>query len=116
MSTRRYNFKLCMNGFCSVGNAILNCNLYEGRWIQYRRDFNYKNSSCIPEARNCLLHGRVDKDFLNWRWKPYACNLPKFDPKIFLDMVRGNKMAFIGDSFSMNQMESLVCLLSKVIR
>ncbi|EXC31595.1 hypothetical protein L484_008391 [Morus notabilis] len=91
------------------------CDLFTGRWVedQLGRSF-YTNSSCttIPDSKNCFKNGREDKDFLNWRWKPEKCELPRFDAKNFLEMVRGKKMAFIGDSVARNHMESLLCVLS----
>ncbi|KAE8665672.1 Protein ALTERED XYLOGLUCAN 4-like [Hibiscus syriacus] len=51
---------------------------------------------------------------MNWRWKPHECVLLRFDPQIFLEFVRGKKLAFIGDSLARNHMESLLCFLSKV--
>ena len=53
-------------------------------------------------------------DFLNWKWKPENCELPSFDAKRFLEMSRGKKMAFVGDSVARNHIESLLCLLSQV--
>ncbi|KAL7100756.1 hypothetical protein ACP275_08G014700 [Erythranthe tilingii] len=90
------------------------CDLSEGRWISDRRDSSYTNYSCrtIPFMRNCFLHGRKDTDFLHWRWKPEQCDLPRFSPGNFLTALKGKTMAFIGDSISRNQMESLLCLLS----
>ncbi|KAF3439133.1 hypothetical protein FNV43_RR17408 [Rhamnella rubrinervis] len=84
--------------------------------VQKLRRSLYTNSSCamIPDSKNCFKNGREDNEFLNWRWKPNECELPRFDPKAFLEMVRGKKMAFIGDSVSRNHMESLFCLLSRV--
>lgn len=92
------------------------CDLFKGQWIQELRGVLYTNSSCatIPDSKNCFKHGRKDKDFLNWRWKPEECELPRFNPKAFLELVRGKKMAFIGDSVARNQLESLICLLSQV--
>ncbi|KAL6500036.1 hypothetical protein OROGR_027946 [Orobanche gracilis] len=40
------------------------------------------------------------------------CELPRFDPRMFLSIVRGKTMAFVGDSIAKNQMDSLLCLLS----
>jgi len=51
---------------------------------------------------------------VSWKWAPDQCDLPRFDPGIFLETVRGKKMAFIGDSLARNHMESLLCLLSQV--
>ncbi|PKI34340.1 hypothetical protein CRG98_045256 [Punica granatum] len=91
------------------------CDLFVGRWVPDLRGPSYTNSSCrtIPESKNCFLQGRPDRDFLSWRWKPERCELPRFDPKVFLETVRGKTMAFIGDSVARNQMESLLCLLSQ---
>ncbi|CAK8533690.1 unnamed protein product [Lathyrus sativus] len=92
------------------------CDIFKGHWIRGLRGSSYyTNSSCptIPDSKNCFKHGRMDSDFLNWKWKPEKCDLPMFDPKIFLNIVRGKKMAFIGDSVARNHMDSLLCLLSQ---
>ncbi|CAN8266093.1 unnamed protein product [Cochlearia groenlandica] len=90
------------------------CDLFKGHWVPDKRGSLYTNSSCltIPDSKNCIKHGRQDRDFLSWKWKPNGCNLPRFNPKAFLGMVRGKKMSFIGDSVARNHMESLLCLLS----
>ncbi|KAL2523373.1 Protein ALTERED XYLOGLUCAN 4-like [Forsythia ovata] len=95
-------------------NGGRSCNLFKGQWIPDTRDSLYTNFSCttIPYRRNCFFHGRKDRDFLHWRWKPEQCELPRFSPKTFLSIVQGKTMAFIGDSLARNQMESLLCLLS----
>ncbi|PON75982.1 Altered xyloglucan 4-like [Trema orientale] len=94
--------------------VVENCDLFTGHWIPELRGSLYTNSSCtsIPDSKNCFKNGREDMDFLNWRWKPEKCDLPRFDAKAFLEMVRGKKMAFIGDSVARNHIESLLCLLS----
>ncbi|KAJ7974521.1 Trichome birefringence-like family [Quillaja saponaria] len=92
------------------------CDLFMGHWVPaVNRSSFYTNSSCptIPESKNCFKNGRKDNDFLNWKWKPEKCELPRFDSKTFLDFVRGKKMAFVGDSVARNHMESLLCLLSQ---
>ncbi|KAK9925233.1 hypothetical protein M0R45_033562 [Rubus argutus] len=91
------------------------CDLFKGQWVPDLRGPLYTNSSCrsIPESKNCFKNGRKDTDFLNWKWKPEKCELPEFDPKAFLEIVRGKKMAFIGDSVARNHVESLLCLLSQ---
>ncbi|XP_042490522.1 protein ALTERED XYLOGLUCAN 4-like isoform X2 [Macadamia integrifolia] len=90
------------------------CDLFKGRWIQDLKGSLYTNWSCrtLPDSKNCGKHGRKDKDYLQWRWKPNECELPRFDPKTFFRIVHGKKLAFIGDSVARNQMESLLCLLS----
>ncbi|KAJ0986810.1 hypothetical protein J5N97_005166 [Dioscorea zingiberensis] len=61
-----------------------------------------------------MKYGRPDTEFLRWRWKPEGCELLRFDPAIFLDMVREKSLAFVGDSIARNHMQSLMCMLSKV--
>ncbi|KAF5749952.1 protein YLS7-like [Tripterygium wilfordii] len=61
-----------------------------------------------------MKYGRPDSEFMKWRWKPDGCELPIFNPSQFLEIVRGKSMAFVGDSVSRNQMQSLICLLSRV--
>lgn len=92
------------------------CDLFKGRWIPDLNGSLYTNWTCsmLPDSKNCGKYGRRDVDYMNWRWKPDECELPRFNPKIFLSIVRGKKLAFIGDSVARNQMESLLCLLSQV--
>lgn len=92
------------------------CNWFQGHWIPDTEGPQYTNSSCrtLPKWMNCFLNGRQDTDFINWRWKPDKCDLPRFDPKKFLEFVRGKKLAFVGDSLARNHMESFLCLLSTV--
>ncbi|XP_074303601.1 xyloglucan O-acetyltransferase 3-like [Silene latifolia] len=94
---------------------ISRCDLFDGQWVQDPKGPLYKNTSCstIPSSKNCFLHGRNDTEFLYWRWKPYGCELTRFEPTTFLDIVRDKRLAFIGDSVARNQMESLLCLLSQ---
>ena len=82
-----------------------------------RTPYYYTNRSCplIQEHQNCLKYGRPDLGFLRWRWRPAACELPRFDAAAFLDVVRGRSLAFVGDSLARNHMQSLLCLLCKVL-
>ncbi|KAJ7951273.1 Protein trichome birefringence-like [Quillaja saponaria] len=61
-----------------------------------------------------MRNGRPDSDYLYWRWSPRDCDLPKFNPNNFLDLMRNKSWAFIGDSISRNQVQSLLCILSQV--
>lgn len=92
------------------------CNLFSGKWVPYLKGPYYSNDTCpfITDKQNCFMHGRPDREFLKWRWKPDECELPLFDAALFLKLVRGKSMAFVGDSVGRNQMESLLCLLNSV--
>ncbi|XP_071918299.1 xyloglucan O-acetyltransferase 3-like [Coffea arabica] len=91
------------------------CDLSKGRWIRDVKEPLYTNFSCktLPHHKNCFLHGRMDRDFLHWRWKPDQCELPVFNPRSFLNIVKGKTMGFIGDSLARNHVDSLLCLLSE---
>ncbi|EXC20899.1 hypothetical protein L484_012975 [Morus notabilis] len=92
------------------------CDLYQGSWIFDSLGPVYTNNTCpiLTQMQNCQGNGRPDKDYENWRWKPEKCDLPRFDGRKFLDLMRGKTIAFIGDSVARNQMESLLCMLWQV--
>ncbi|XP_073010102.1 xyloglucan O-acetyltransferase 3-like isoform X2 [Typha latifolia] len=90
------------------------CDISIGKWVKEPRGPIYTNMTCstLPDFKNCQKYGK-EQSYLYWRWKPDGCDLPRFDPERFLGVVRGKKLAFIGDSLARNQMESLLCLLSQ---
>ncbi|KFK25820.1 hypothetical protein AALP_AA8G165600 [Arabis alpina] len=92
------------------------CDLFTGEWVPNEDAPYYTNTTCseIHPHQNCMKNGRPDTGFMRYRWKPDGCDLPIFDPREFLEMARGKAMGFVGDSVSRNQVQSLVCLLSRV--
>lgn len=92
------------------------CDMFSGEWVPNPDAPYYTNRTCwaIHEHQNCMKYGRPDSEFMKWRWKPDGCELPVFNPAQFLELVRDKSMAFVGDSISRNQMQSLICLLSRV--
>ncbi|XP_049374113.1 protein trichome birefringence-like 41 [Solanum verrucosum] len=89
------------------------CDLFQGNWI-YDNSYPFYNSSIcsfIEGQFNCQGNGRPDKLYLKYKWKPNACELPKFEGLEFLKRVKGKKIMFIGDSLSLNQWQSLTCML-----
>lgn len=100
----------------SVQSINEKCDLFSGEWIPNPDAPYYTNTTCwaIHEHQNCMKYGRPDSEFMKWRWKPHECNLPIFNPAQFLEVVRGKSLAFVGDSVGRNQMQSLICLLSRV--
>lgn len=97
-------------------NYVVGCDLYHGKWIYDSGGPLYKNDSCpvLTQTQNCQGNGRPDRGYENWRWKPNQCDLPRFDARKFLDLMKGKTIAFIGDSIARNQMESMLCILWQV--
>ncbi|KAJ9171490.1 hypothetical protein P3X46_014851 [Hevea brasiliensis] len=92
------------------------CDLFTGDWIPDPSGPFYTDRSClaIEGHQNCMKNGRPDSGYLYWRWNPLGCDLPRFNPKKFLDLMRNKSWAFIGDSISRNHVQSLLCILSQV--
>ncbi|KAL2608300.1 hypothetical protein R1flu_026873 [Riccia fluitans] len=92
------------------------CVLYDGDWVEDPEGPLYTNETCFYKhaQQDCMSNGRPDTSYLYWKWKPRNCELPRFDAKAFLVMFRCKTIAFVGDSLSRNQMQSLLCMLSQV--
>lgn len=89
------------------------CDLYKGKWVYDSAGPLYTNNTCpvLTQMQNCQGNGRPDKDYEYYKWKPDQCNLPRFNPRKFLELMRGKTLAYIGDSVARNQMESMLCIL-----
>ncbi|GLJ17098.1 hypothetical protein SUGI_0295750 [Cryptomeria japonica] len=92
------------------------CDFSQGKWVHDSLGPLYKNDSCpiLSQPQNCQGNGRPDKDYENWRWQPMSCDLPRLDAHKFLELMHGKTLAFVGDSVSRNQMESMMCILWQV--
>lgn len=54
------------------------CDYFEGSWVYGESYPLYNASSCPFIGFNCLNNGRPDHDYLKYRWKPNACDLPRY--------------------------------------
>ncbi|KAI3465879.1 hypothetical protein Pfo_022542 [Paulownia fortunei] len=89
------------------------CDLYEGRWVFDKSYPLYDSERCplILQQFNCMGNGRPDLHYQKYRWQPNNCNLIRWDGREFGRRVRGKRIMFVGDSLSMNQWQSLGCMI-----
>lgn len=69
------------NAESEVVEKMRGCDLYKGSWVKDDEYPLYQPGSCpyVDEAFDCQRNGRRDSDYLNWRWKPDGCDLPRYD-------------------------------------
>ncbi|XP_039128581.1 protein trichome birefringence-like 6 [Dioscorea cayenensis subsp. rotundata] len=103
------------NGEKEVGST---CDVSDGKWVYDSKYPLYTNDSCpfIDGGFSCEANGRLDREYLKWRWQPNGCNIPRFNPVKMLELIRGKRLVFVGDSINRNQWESMLCMLRGAIR
>ncbi|KAK1563471.1 hypothetical protein Q3G72_028033 [Acer saccharum] len=91
----------------------MNCDLFDGKWVYDDSYPLYKQGSCsfIDHEFNCFQNGRHDTDYQKMKWKPKGCNLPRLDGVHMLELLRGKRLVFVGDSLNRNMWESMLCIL-----
>ncbi|KAF3442658.1 hypothetical protein FNV43_RR16574 [Rhamnella rubrinervis] len=93
--------------------SLMKCDLFDGNWVRDDSYPLYKPGSCslIDEQFNCIRNGRPDKDYQKYKWKPKHCTLPRLDGSRMLELLKGKRLVFVGDSLNRNMWESLLCIL-----
>ncbi|XP_031093661.1 protein trichome birefringence-like [Ipomoea triloba] len=106
------------NGSEDLIKSLLKCDFFDGNWVKDESYPLYKPGSCslIDEQFNCFLNGRPDNDYFKYRWKPNACTLPRLNATHMLEILRGKRLVFVGDSLNRNMWESLVCILRSSVK
>ncbi|XP_058740457.1 protein trichome birefringence-like 6 [Vicia villosa] len=94
------------------------CDLSKGYWVFDERYPLYGGDSCpfVDEGFDCEGNGRLDRNFTKWRWQPQDCDLPRFNATKMLEMIRGKRLVFVGDSINRNQWESMLCMLLSAVK
>ncbi|CAN4113399.1 unnamed protein product [Withania somnifera] len=94
------------------------CDITKGKWVFDESYPLYTNASCpyIDEGFSCETNGRLDKNYMKWRWQPQDCDIPRFNATQMLELIRGMRLVFVGDSINRNQWESMLCLLMGAIK
>ncbi|XP_047314101.1 protein trichome birefringence-like 4 [Impatiens glandulifera] len=97
-----------------IKTHLNSCNIFHGKWVLDKRSRpHYKPGSCpyVDSAFNCFKNGRTDSNYFQLRWKPHGCNIPRFNGTKMLELLRGKRVVFVGDSLNRNMWQSLVCSL-----
>ncbi|KAH6827460.1 trichome birefringence-like protein [Perilla frutescens var. hirtella] len=112
------NAATAKKGTDDLMKSLMNCDFFDGNWERDDSYPLYKPNSCslIDEQFNCFLNGRPDNGYLKLKWKPKGCTLPRLDGSHLLEMLRGKRLVFVGDSLNRNMWESLICILRNSVR
>ncbi|KAL9671761.1 hypothetical protein QQ045_009334 [Rhodiola kirilowii] len=96
-------------------SKLSSCDLFDGQWVVDDAYPIYKPISCpyVDKAFDCFKNGRPDSGFLKLRWRPRNCDIPRFNGTKMLQLLRGKRLVFVGDSLNRNMWESLICAVSE---
>ncbi|PIN07814.1 hypothetical protein CDL12_19633 [Handroanthus impetiginosus] len=105
-------------GIDDLIKSLMNCDLFDGNWVRDDSYPLYKPGSCslIDEQFNCFLNGRPDNGYYKLKWKPKGCSLPRLNGSHMLELLRGKRLVFVGDSLNRNMWESLICILRNSVK
>uniref|UniRef100_A0A1J3JY25 Protein trichome birefringence-like 6 n=1 Tax=Noccaea caerulescens TaxID=107243 RepID=A0A1J3JY25_NOCCA len=97
---------------------IEECDVTKGKWVYDSEYPVYTNASCplIDEGFACESNGRLDLNYTKLRWEPQDCDAPRFNATKMLEMIRGKRLVFVGDSINRNQWESMLCMLFQAVK
>lgn len=95
------------------------CDFSDGSWIY---DPNHRSarydSSCkeIFKGWNCVRNNKTNGlEISKWRWKPKDCDLPSFDPLIFLETHRNTNIGTLCSRIWPYVVSFLHCLLEALL-
>lgn len=73
--------------FSNVDGDVDTCDVFDGNWVPDDGYPLYNAFECpfVEQGFNCLANGRVDEDYLKWRWKPKNCNIPRVNVQHVLE-------------------------------
>ncbi|XP_072964042.1 protein trichome birefringence-like 4 [Typha angustifolia] len=94
------------------------CDLFDGRWVIDDSAPSYPPGSCpfVDGSFDCFRNGRPDHNYTKLRWQPKGCSIPRLEGMKMLEILRGKRLVFFGDSLNRNMWESLVCMLRSTLQ
>ncbi|KAI7757755.1 hypothetical protein M8C21_001689, partial [Ambrosia artemisiifolia] len=106
------------HGIGDLVKNLLNCDLFDGDWVRDETYPLYKPGSCslMDQQFSCVINGRPDKGYQMLKWKPKGCTLPRLDGSHMLQLLKGKRLVFVGDSLNRNMWESLICILRNSVK
>ncbi|KAK8600659.1 hypothetical protein V6N13_059591 [Hibiscus sabdariffa] len=83
---------------------VYECKIFDKKWVRDESYPLYPLGSCsyIDESFNCFVNGRLERGYENYRWQPNRCILPRLDDKHMLELLRGKRVVYVGDSLGRN--------------
>lgn len=65
--------------FHNQHSAMKRCDFTSGKWV-FDQSYPLYDSTCpyLSTAVTCTKNGRPDSDYEKWRWKPHACEIPRY--------------------------------------
>ncbi|KAG4203157.1 hypothetical protein ERO13_A05G383100v2 [Gossypium hirsutum] len=105
------------NEGCRGLNCIISifavCNYARGRWVADSRPPLYAAQCKYMERKWAWrLSSRTDFSYEGYRWQSVDCQKPEFEASHFLERMKDKIVAFVGDSLSRQQFESMMCMLT----
>ncbi|KAF5750542.1 hypothetical protein HS088_TW03G00880 [Tripterygium wilfordii] len=96
------------------------CDYSYGRWVRDKRyPLRFYGENCpFPDSGfRSRQNGRMDAEYLNWRWQPYGCDLPRslqtWQPWA-MKSLDTNKTHFLSKLLSSTLQASIVTALDKM--
>ncbi|KAK7378269.1 hypothetical protein VNO80_03707 [Phaseolus coccineus] len=118
LARKQINGKNHAKGNDESMESLMKCDFFDGKWVKDDSYPLYKPDSCslVDEQFNCIRNGRPDKEYLTYKWKPKGCSLPRLNAHRMLELLRGKRLVFVGDSLNRNMWESLICILKSAVK